>query len=151
MIREDKPGFVNLVGIESPGLTASLPIARRVAALVGGSRPVPPGETFRPIAGASGGFGTRSPAAQAALIAADPDYGEVVCRVPDRHRAELRQAVENPFGVRTPAGIKYRPGPPPAGARGYCLPKIAQMLVEDYGLAPEDVDLPGKGPLFAGG
>ncbi|MFR1233932.1 MAG: FAD-dependent oxidoreductase [Evtepia gabavorous] len=60
VIREDKPGFVNLVGIESPGLTASLPIARRVAALVGGSLDLSPGRTFRPIAGASGGFGTRA-------------------------------------------------------------------------------------------
>ena len=30
VVREDRPGFVNLVGIESPGLTASLALARRV-------------------------------------------------------------------------------------------------------------------------
>ena len=34
---------------------------------------------------------------------------------------------------------------------GYCLPKIAQMLVEDYGLAPEEVTYRGAGsPLFTG-
>jgi L-2-hydroxyglutarate oxidase LhgO len=35
VIAEDLPGFVNLVGIESPGLTAALAIAERVRALVG--------------------------------------------------------------------------------------------------------------------
>lgn len=34
VIREDAPGFINLVGIESPGLTASPAIARHVAAML---------------------------------------------------------------------------------------------------------------------
>jgi len=34
VIREDAPGFINLVGIESPGLTASPAIARYVRALI---------------------------------------------------------------------------------------------------------------------
>ena len=80
------------------GLTASLPIARRVAALVGGSLDLSPGRTFRPIAGASGGFGTRARRRRPPLIAADPDYGEVVCRCQTVTQAELRQAVENPLG-----------------------------------------------------
>lgn len=35
VIAEDAPGFVNLVGIESPGLTSALAIAREVAAILG--------------------------------------------------------------------------------------------------------------------
>ena len=152
VIREDKPGFVNLVGIESPGLTASLPIARRVAALVGGSLDLSPRADFQAHRRGIRRFRDQSPAAQAALIAADPDYGEVVCRCQTVTRAELRQAVENPLGVRTLAGIKYRAWATTGRCQGgYCLPKIAQMLVEDYGLAPEDVTYRGEGsPLFAG-
>lgn len=37
VIREDAPGFINLVGIESPGLTASAAIARYVGKLLRGS------------------------------------------------------------------------------------------------------------------
>ncbi|MCC7381496.1 MAG: NAD(P)/FAD-dependent oxidoreductase [Deltaproteobacteria bacterium] len=47
VIAEDAPGFVNLVGIESPGLTSALAIAREVAAMLGSverarRRPTPP-------------------------------------------------------------------------------------------------------------
>ncbi|MFR4758478.1 MAG: (2Fe-2S)-binding protein [Evtepia gabavorous] len=137
--------------LSPPGLTASLPIARRVAALVEGPRTCPPGGLSGPSPGIRR-FRDQSPAAQAALIAADPDYGEVVCRCQTVTRAELRQAVENPLGVRTLAGIKYRAWATTGRCQGgYCLPKIAQMLVEDYGLAPEDVTYRGEGsPLFAG-
>ena len=49
--------------------------------------------------------------------------------------------------MRTLAGIKYRAWATTGRCQGgYCLPKIAQMLVEDYGLAPEDVTYRGRGP-----
>lgn len=34
VIREDRPGFINLVGMESPGLTASLAIAKYVEGML---------------------------------------------------------------------------------------------------------------------
>ena len=152
VVREDKPGFVDLIGIESPGLTASLPLAREVVALVGHTLDLVPREGFQPCRQGIRRFRDQSPEAQAALIAADPDYGEVVCRCQTVTRAELRQAVENPLGVRTLAGIKYRAWATTGRCHGgYCLPKIAQMLVEDYGLAPEEVTYRGAGsPLFTG-
>ncbi len=152
VVREDKPGFVDLIGIESPGLTASLPLAREVVALVGHTLDLAPREDFQPRRQGIRRFRDQSPEAQAALIAADPDYGEVVCRCQTVTRAELRQAVENPLGVRTLAGIKYRAWATTGRCHGgYCLPKIAQMLVEDYGLAPEEVTYRGAGsPLFTG-
>ena len=152
VVREDKPGFVDLIGIESPGLTASLPLAREVVALVGHTLDLAPQEDFQPRRQGIRRFRDQSPEAQAALIAADPDYGEVVCRCQTVTRAELRQAVENPLGVRTLAGIKYRAWATTGRCHGgYCLPKIAQMLVEDYGLAPEEVTYRGAGsPLFTG-
>ena len=52
-----------------------------------------------------------------------------------------------------PVPDRHPGGTPPGGGKppGYCLPKIAQMLVEDYGLAPEEVTYRGAGsPLFTG-
>ena len=152
VVREDKPGFIDLVGIESPGLTASLPLAREVVGLVERTLDLVPRADFQPRRQGIRRFRDQSPEGQAALIAADPDYGEVVCRCQTVTRAELRQAVENPLRVRTLAGIKYRAWATTGRCHGgYCLPKIAQMLVEDYGLAPEEVTYRGAGsPLFTG-
>ena len=97
-------------------------------------------------------FREKSPEEQAALIAEDPDYGEVICRCQTITRAELRQAMENPLGVKTIAGIKYRAWATTGRCNGgYCLPRIARMLVEEYGLSPEEVTYRGEGSnLFTG-
>lgn len=152
VIREDLPGLVNLIGIESPGLTASVPIAKMVADILGQSMDLVPNPDFNGRRKGIVRFRDKSPAEQAALIAKDPDYGEVICRCQTVTKAELRQAMENPLGVRTIAGIKYRAWATTGRCNGgYCLPRIARMLVEDYGLAPEEVTYRGQGSsLFTG-
>ena len=154
VIREEEscPGLVNLIGIESPGLTASVPIARMVTELLGQSMDLVPDPAFDGNRTGILRFHTLDPKTQAALIAADPDYGEVICRCQTVTRAEVRQAIENPLGVKTVAGIKYRAWVTTGRCGGgYCLPRIAQMLTEDYGLAPEEVTYRGEGSsLFTG-
>ncbi len=152
VIREDRPGLVNLIGIESPGLTASVPIARMVVEILGQSLDLAPDPDFDGHRKGIVRFRDRSPEEQAALIAKDPDYGEVVCRCQTVTKAELRLAIENPLGVRTIAGIKYRAWATTGRCNGgYCLPRIARMLVEDYGLSPEEVTYRGEGSnLFTG-
>ena len=134
------------------GLTSSLPIARRVVEIVGQGMDLVPRADFQPERRGIPRFREKSPEEQAALIAQDPEYGDVVCRCRTITRAELRRAVENPLGVKTLAGIKYRAWATTGRCNGgYCLPKLAQMLVEDYGLDPTQVTYRGPGsPLFTG-
>ncbi len=154
VIREEAacPGLVNLVGIESPGLTASLPIARMVRDILARSLALVPKPSFDPTRRGIVRFRDQPPEVQARLIADDPDYGEILCRCQTVTRAEIRQALENPLGVKTLAGIKYRAWATTGRCQGgYCLPKLAEMLVRDYGLAPDQVSCRGPGSqLFTG-
>ena len=154
VIREEEtcPGLVNLIGIESPGLTASVPIARMVTGILGRSMDLVPDPAFDGRRAGILRFRDQTPEIQAALIRQNPDYGEVICRCQTVTKAELRQAIENPLGVRTIAGIKYRAWVTTGRCNGgYCLPRIAQMLTEDYGLPPEAVTYRGEGSsLFTG-
>ena len=97
-------------------------------------------------------FRDQTPEEQARLIAEDPDYGEVVCRCQTVTKAEIRQAIENPLGARTISAIKYRAWATTGRCSGgYCLPKIAEILTEEYGMAPEAVTYRGDGShLFTG-
>lgn len=152
VIREDRPGLIDLVGIESPGLTSSMPLAEEVVSLIGQGMDLTPDPSYDGHREGIPRFREASPDERAKLIEADPDFGEVICRCQTVTKAELRWAIENPLGVKTVAGIKYRAWATTGRCQGgYCLPRIAQMLTEEYGLAPEDVTYRGDGSnLFVG-
>lgn len=154
VIREEPacPGLIDLIGIESPGLTASLPIGDMVCNLLSRTMDLTPKETFTAERKGILRFREQSLSKQAQLIAQDPDYGEIFCRCQKVTKKEIRQAIENPLGVRSLSGIKYRAWATTGRCNGgYCLPRIAQLLTEDYGMPPEEITYRGDGsPLFTG-
>ncbi len=146
------PGFVNLVGIESPGLTSALPIARRVVALIREKEALEPNPAFDPVRKGIVRFHEASREAQAALLAADPDYGEIVCRCETVTRAEIRQAIHNPLGVCTVNGIKVRTRASMGRCQGgYCETRITAMIREELGKDVSAVELGPRGSwMFTG-
>lgn len=144
--------LINLVGIESPGMTASAPIARYVASMV---REKLHSEENTGFCGRRSGilrFAEQPQWRKAQLIAEDPDYGEIVCRCQQVTKKEIRQAIENPLGVRTISAVKYRAWPTTGRCQGgYCLSRIVEILKNEYGQEVSDISLRGEGSeLFSG-
>ena len=150
--RDEVPGVINLVGIESPGLTSALPIARRVVRMIAERETLAANPSFDPVRKGIKRFHEASRAEQAALIAADPDYGEIVCRCETITRAEIRQAIHNPLGVCTVNGIKVRTRASMGRCQGgYCETRITTMIREELGKAVTDVRLTnGDSTMFTG-
>ena len=146
------PGVVNLVGIESPGLTSALPIARRVVKLIRDKEELVPNHAFDPVRKGIVRFHDASREEQAALVSADPDYGEIVCRCETVTRAEIRQAIHNPLGVCTVNGIKVRTRASMGRCQGgYCETRITAMIREELGKAVNEVELgPAGSRMFTG-
>lgn len=148
-IIEESPrveGLIQLVGIESPGLTASLPIARRVEAMV--VRRLRPARragydpTYRRIPS----FAESDEAGRAALIAADPDYGEIVCRCESVTRAEVLRALNNPLGAHALVSVKNRTRATMGRCNGgYCFTRLIDLFEQELGLAPERIALKREG------
>ena len=151
--RKDIPGFINLVGIESPGLTSAPAIALMVKDMVTEKMAVKKKDSFmaeRP--GRVGMFSELSTEEKADLVADDPDYGEIVCRCEQVTKREILDAIQNPLGNRTIAGIKYRARAMMGRCQGgFCLPRIVEILEKEFGYDPKDFILnrPGSA-LFTG-
>ena len=148
---EIAPRAVNLVGIESPGLTASVAIARYAIAQMLEREQFPVNEAFDPVRRGIRRFQDMDLQEQERMIAQNPDYGQLVCRCQKVTRAELLQAVHNPLGVHTVTGIKYRTRAMMGRCQGgYCQMRITQMLEEELGIPVKDITYarPGSNMFF---
>ncbi|MEY8355831.1 NAD(P)/FAD-dependent oxidoreductase [Lachnospiraceae bacterium 54-53] len=134
-IRDDEaPRAINLIGIESPGLTAAVPIARYALGLMAERERLTPNPEFQPVRRGILRFAEFTREEQNRLILEDPDYGEVICRCEKVTKAEILKAVHNPLRVDTMTGIKYRTRSMMGRCQGgYCQMRIAQLLEEELG------------------
>jgi glycerol-3-phosphate dehydrogenase len=151
--RDDFPGFINLVGIESPGLTCAPAIGLMVKDMVGRLVDLKDKDQFiseRP--GPAGFFHELPEEEKADLVAKNPDYGEIICRCEQITKKEVLDAIQNPLRNSTINGIKYRSRAMMGRCQGgFCLPRIVKILEQEFGYRPEDYLLQGKGsPLFSG-
>lgn len=149
---DECPGLINLIGIESPGFTASAPIAWMVRDILGAHIELKEKKNFNPIRKGRVRFRELSKEEQEKLIKTDPEYGEIICRCQNVTKREIRDAIENKFGARSISSIKYRAWATTGRCNGgYCLSKIVDMLVNDYHMKPEEITYRGVGSeMFSG-
>ena len=134
------PFTVNLVGIESPGLTCALPLARRAVSILKEKENPAPNPAFNPCRRGIRRFSEMTREEQAAAVAENPDYGEIVCRCETVTRAEILQAIHNPLGVHTVTGIKNRTRATMGRCQGgYCETRITQMIEEELSIPETEV------------
>ncbi len=134
------PHAVNLIGIESPGLTAAVPIARHVVELMKERENFEENPEFQPIRKGIVRFDRLSLEEKQRLIEENPDYGEIICRCEKVTKAELLQAIHNPLGVHTMVGIKYRTRSMMGRCQGgYCQMRLEQLLEEELGIKETEV------------
>ena len=121
-IENPVPGFYSLIGIKTPGLTASnelmLHLAKQVSAYLGAAE----NKKFDPI---------RKAIAQEE----EPEYYEVICRCGQVTRGEILEAIRR--GATTVDGVKRRVGTGMGRCQGSrCEWKIAKIL-QETGANPE--------------
>ena len=138
---ERRRRWIDLGGIESPGLTAAPALGDMVVGLIGAKEDLRLQQDFEPGLPERPRFAHMDDGARTA--AADPDWGEMVCRCEHVTRAEVLSAVRNPFGARSMDAIKRRTRCGMGRCQGgFCGPRIAEIL-KDEGLAPGDITKKG--------
>lgn len=149
---EGYEGFYNLVGIESPGFTASMPIAKYVIEMIKEKHELNLKSDFNPVRKAAKPFREMTDEEKEEAIAKNPEYGEIICRCQSVTRKEIRDAIENPLGAKSISSIKYRAWATTGRCNGgYCLAKIVDMLVKDYGMSKDEISYRSSGTeMFTG-
>ena len=135
------PHLINLIGIESPGLTSAPAIAKYVIEqIIAKKEDLTLNKTF------DGSWKGITKTANLNfdeirnLIETDPDYGELICRCEQITRKEILQAINNPLGVKTLNGIKKRTHSMMGRCQGgFCLSRISKILTDEYNLKPEEI------------
>lgn len=141
----DVPGFFNVAGIQSPGLTAAPAIGEMVVGLLTEAgldadpklSPAPPAP--RPVRVAE-----LSIADLELLALRDPRYGHVVCRCELVTEGEVAEAIGR--GARTLDGLKFRTRAGMGRCQGgFCTSRCMQLISEATGVAVSDVTKRGPG------
>jgi len=137
--------FINLIGIESPGLTAAQPIAKRVVEIINKKEKLNPNLNFNPFRKGILRFEEQDEKAKIALIKQDPNYGEIVCRCEKVTKKEIIEAINNPLGARSLISIKYRTRAMMGRCQGgYCQTRIIEILRESLEINPQEINLKGN-------
>ncbi|MCL1989116.1 MAG: NAD(P)/FAD-dependent oxidoreductase [Firmicutes bacterium] len=140
VIDEPFPGFVNALGIDSPGLSAAPAIALMLTKLI--TKKLHPTKKADYVATrrAIQRFGELSFAEKQALIAENLKYGHVVCRCETVTEADIIDAIRRPVGARNLDAIKRRTRSQAGRCQGgFCSLKLTDILQNELGLSEEKI------------
>jgi glycerol-3-phosphate dehydrogenase len=138
-------GFINVAGIQSPGLTASPAIAEYVREILREQglalREKP---DFRSHAPCAPRFSAADPGEQERLVAENPLFARVVCRCELVTEAEVVDAIDR--GARTLDGIKFRTRAGMGRCQGgFCTSRCMHLLAERGGVPIHEITKRGPG------
>lgn len=139
----ERPGMMHLVGIESPGLTASPAIADEISSWVRERIPAKPNSNFKRRWTGVERVRDESSEKINSLIDEDPAYGEIICRCELVTRKEIVDSINNGLAATSLNAIKYRSRATMGRCQGgFCGPRIVDLLIES-GHPAESLTLTG--------
>jgi len=144
IIEESKktPGLINLLGIESPGLTAAPAIAIEVSNIVSKSIELKQKNKFKSKSYKRKRFTEMSTEEQSALIKEDNRWGRIVCRCEHVTEAEVIKALSNPLEAKTFSSIKYRCRAGMGRCQGgFCTQHIVRIMEKNFNLDIKNIKL----------
>jgi len=146
-------GFINVAGIESPGLTSAPAIAEYVIDILqkGGLEMIE-NENYNPVRKKLWRFRDMDNEQIAAAINRDSAYGKIVCRCEKVSEGEIIDCIKRPAGARDLDGVKRRTRAGMGRCQGgFCTPRVVEILSRELGIPMGEVTKSGYGSgLLAG-
>ena len=153
-IEESKktPGLINLLGIESPGLTAAPAIAKEIVRMISKNIELKLKDTHKTIKFMQKRFSEMNSKQQSDLIKKDERWGRIVCRCEHITEAEIINALSNPLGAQTLSSVKFRARAGMGRCQGgFCTQHIIRIMEKNFGIDIKDIKLKSsESDLFMG-
>lgn len=130
----DAPGFFDVAGIESPGLSCAPAIGEYVAEMIRKKYPAPENTDFHGHRKGIFSMATATQEERMAMIASNPAYANVICRCELVTEGEILDAIHRPLGATTLDGVKRRTRAGMGRCQsGFCSPKVLEILARELG------------------
>ena len=137
---EKSDRFVNVAGIESPGLSAAPAIAEMVYGMLLEKTKASECVDFKPGRKAPVRFRNMTKAEREALIAKNKAYGRVICRCETITEGEILDAIHAPAGARDVDGVKRRTRAGMGRCQGgFCGSKVVEILSRELGVPMNEI------------
>ena len=141
---KDAPHFIDVAGIESPGLSSSPAIGEMVGNMLRDRMNLKEKESW--IATRKDILNPQelSIDERNELIKKNPAYGQIICRCESISECEILDAIHRPLGARSLDGVKRRTRAGMGRCQaGFCSPRVMEILHRELGLPYEEITKAG--------
>ncbi len=137
---EKNAQFINVAGIESPGLSSAPAIALYVKDMISKELAADEKADFKPDREEPVRFRHMSNEERKALIEKNPAYGRIICRCETITEGEILDAIHAPAGARDVDGVKRRTRAGMGRCQGgFCGSKVVELLAQELGVEINEI------------
>lgn len=146
------PNFINVAGIESPGLASAPAIAEKVVEDFVVKKFNFQKRMFFAHRVKNVVIAECNNAEKAKYISHNKKYGKIICRCEQVSEGEIVDCIRRKCGARSVMGVKKRVRPGMGKCQGgFCEPLVVKILARELGIPVEDVDYNGVGSKMIDG
>ena len=137
VIEETIPHFINVAGIQSPGLASSPAIAEMVAGMIENKEKK---EDYNPYRRPLPRLNKKTVAERQAFCKKDPSFANIICRCEKITEGEIIDVIHRNCGATTIKGVKKRVRPGFGKCQGgFCEAHVLKILARELGVDPETI------------
>ncbi len=142
---EDAENFIDVAGIESPGLSCAPVMGEYVANILLPKLNPQKKENFIPTRQGIRHINSLPAEERERLIKENPAYSVIVCRCEMVTEGEILDAIHRPLGAKTMDGIKRRTRAGMGRCQaGFCTPRTMELISKELGIPMEEILKSGR-------
>lgn len=143
------PGFFDVAGMESPGLSCAPAVGEYVAQMVNNYLQPEENGDFIAVRKGIPSMALAGDEERHRLIQENPAYANVICRCEMVTEGEILDAIRRPLGATTTDGVKRRVRAGMGRCQaGFCSPKVVEILSRELGIDESQVIKAEEGSYY---